>query len=68
MNKEKNNEDKTQAYKIKTTKRPKKEKKKKQHPKLKKFILICFILCILLCLAGVGAFAAIFFSDEWEVT
>ena len=57
-----------------TTKKSKKEKEskggktKKKHSKLKKFILIFFILCILLCLAGVGVFAAIFFSDKWEIT
>lgn len=74
MSEEKNNEDKTQIYQIKAKqkqkkeKKEKKEKKKKKHGKLKKFILICFILCILLGLTGVGAFAAIFFSDEWEIT
>ena len=69
------NNDKTQAYKIKTAKvsnkrvNSKKENKtgKKKHPKLKKFIIICFILFILLCLVGVGVFAGIFFSDKWKI-
>ena len=46
----------------------KQDKNKKKHSKLKKFILIFFIICILLGLAGVGVFAAIFFSDKWEIT
>lgn len=69
------NNDKTQAYKIKTAKfsnkrvNSKKENKKgkKKHPKLKKFIVICLILFILLCLVGVGVFAGIFFSDKWKI-
>ncbi len=75
-------DDKTKMYKIKTpyntekkskkntSKKSKKKNKdgKKKHSKLKKFILIFFVICILLCLAGVGVFAAIFFSDKWEIT
>ena len=69
------NNDKTQAYKIKTAKVSNKrvnsknenKKGKKKHPKLKKFIIICFILFILLCLVGVGVFAGIFFSDKWKI-
>ena len=64
------NNDKTQAYKIKTAKVSNKRvnsKEKKKHPKLKKFIIICFILFILLCLVGVGVFAGIFFSDKWKI-
>ena len=67
--------DKTKKYKVKRSKisdkkeANKKDKTgKKKHPKLKKFIIICFILCILLCLAGVGVFAGIFFSDKWEIS
>ena len=76
-------DDKTKMYKIKTpyntekkskknaskkSKKENKDGKKKKHSKLKKFILIFFIICVLLCLAGVGVFAAIFFSDKWEIT
>lgn len=68
----KNSSDKTQQYKIKTTKKSENKetnkKGKKKHHKLRKFILICFILFILIGLAGVGAFAGIFFSDKWEMT
>ncbi len=41
---------------------------KKKHPKLRKFIKIFFILCILLFLIGAGVFAAIFFGDTWDMT
>lgn len=87
MEKKNSSSDKTQQYKIKTTKKvdykeseskskkkvnhkdsESKKKGKKKHSKLKKFILICFILFILIALAGVGAFAGIFFSDKWEMT
>lgn len=76
-------DDKTKMYKIKTpyntekkskknvskkSKNENKDGKKKKHSKLKKIILIFFILCVLLCLAGVGVFAAIFFSDKWEIS
>ena len=69
------NNDKTQAYKIKTAKvsnkrvNSKNENKtgKKKHPKLKKFIIICFIIFILLCLVGVEVFEGIFFSDKWKI-
>ena len=43
-------------------------KKQKKHPKLRKFIKIFIIICILLVLAGIGVFAAIFFSDKWNMT
>ena len=77
MGNEKKN-DKTKQYKIKTAKVSnkkgsnkdgnKKEKKvRKKHPKLKKFIIICFVLFILLCLTAVGVFAGIFFSDKWKI-
>ena len=46
----------------------KEKKARKKHPKLKKFIIICFVLFILLCLIGIGVFAGIFFSDKWEIT
>lgn len=72
------NSDKTKQYKIKTAKVSnkkvdkkegnKKEKKgRKKHPKLKKFIIICFVLFVLLCLIGIGVFAGIFFSDKWKI-
>ena len=78
MGKEKSS-DKTKQYKIKTAKvsnkkvdkkkENKKEKKeRKKHPKLKKFIIICFVLFILLCLIGIGVFAGIFFSDKWKIS
>lgn len=60
-----------------TTKNVKKEEKKirklekkknRKHPKLRKFIKIFIIICILLCLAAVGVFAAIFFGDTWNIT
>ena len=62
------NSKKNKSKNSKNVKEKKKEKNKKKHSKLKKFILIFFILCILLCLAGAGIFAAIFFSDKWEIT
>ena len=43
-------------------------KKQKKHPKLRMFIKIFIIICILLVLAGIGVFAAIFFSDKWDMT
>ena len=52
----------------KRSKKGKKEKKPSKHPKLKKFLKIFIIVCILLCLAAVGVFAAIFFSDRWNMT
>ena len=76
-------DDKTKMYKIKTpydteknsrkntsnkNKKKKEGSNKKKHSKLKKFILIFFIICILLFLAGIGVFAAIFFSDKWNIT
>ena len=49
---------------------PKKKgsKKQKKHPKLRIFIKVFIIICILLVLAGIGVFAAIFFSDKWDMT
>lgn len=44
------------------------KKKNRKHPKLRKFIKIFIIICILLCLAAVGVFAAIFFGDTWNIT
>ncbi len=46
----------------------KKQKKQKKHPKLRLFIKIFIIMCILLFLIGVGVFAAIFFGDTWNMT
>ena len=43
-------------------------KNQKKHPKLRKFIKIFIIICILLVLAAIGVFAAIFFSDKWDMT
>ncbi|MCI9038812.1 MAG: PASTA domain-containing protein [Clostridia bacterium] len=65
--------DKTKQYKIKAEKQPKnkkegKKKGKKKHSKLKKAILICFVLVVLLGLAGVGVVAGIFLSDKWTLT
>lgn len=63
-NKKPNNEvEKTKQYKVN-----KKGKTKKKHPKLKKAILIIFILGILLCLVGVGIVAGIFFSDKFKLS
>jgi len=64
--------DKTKQYKIKAEKQPKnkkegKKKGKKKHSKLKKAILICFVLVVLLGLAGVGVVAGIFLSDKWTL-
>lgn len=67
------NSDKTKKYQIKTdkvsTKKSSKKDKtgKKKHSKLKKIIIICLVLFILLCLIGIGVFAGIFFSDKWKV-
>ena len=66
--KESGNEETKKMKKVKTTKKEKKAKKQKKHPKLRLFIKIFIILIILLCLAGVGVFAAIFFGDTWTIT
>ena len=65
--------DKTKQYKVKTEKQTKgnkegKKKGKKKHSKLKKAILICFILMVLAGLTGVGIVAGIFLSDKWTLT
>lgn len=70
--------DKTKQYRIKVSKKTKKNKtedaktngkgKKKKHSKLKKGILIFFAIVFLLCLIAVGIFAGIFFSDTWALT
>ena len=49
-------------------KKNKKGKKKGKHPKLKKALIIIFIIFILLCLIGVGVFAGVFFSDKLKLT
>lgn len=64
----KNSEDDTKLYKENKKGKNKTTKTKKKHPKLRMFIKIFFIILILLCLAGVGVFAAIFFGDTWEMT
>lgn len=66
--KESGNEDTKKMKKVKTTKKEKKSKKQKKHPKLRLFIKIFIILIILLCLAGAGVFAAIFFGDTWNIS
>ena len=66
--KESGNEDTKKMKKVKTTKKEKKSKKQKKHPKLRLFIKIFIILVILLCLAGAGVFAAIFFGDTWNIS
>lgn len=65
--------DKTKQYKVKAEKQTKgnkegKKKGKKKHSKLKKAILICFILMVLVGLTGVGIVAGIFLSDKWTLT
>ncbi len=74
------NNSQTKQYKIKTSKKAnkaknressnenKKRKNNKKSKVIKKIILTIFILIILLGLAAIGAFAAIFFSDDWAVT
>lgn len=57
-----------ESNKMKKDKKQKEKKKNKKHPKLRLFIKIFIIICILLCLIGVGVFAAIFFSDKWNIT
>ena len=52
----------------KKMKKVKKQKKEKKHPKLRLFIKIFIILIILLCLAGAGVFAAVFFGDTWNIS
>lgn len=69
----KKDSDKTKQYKIKTEKQTKGKKEgkkngKKKHAKLKKAILICFILMVLAGLTGVGIVAGIFLSDKWTLT
>ena len=51
-------------------KKKKKEDKKKnrKHPKLWLAFKIFLILMLLLIIAGVAAFSAIFFSDKWTIT
>ena len=66
--KESGNEETKKMKKVKTTKKEKKAKKQKKHPKLRLFIKIFIILIILLCLAGAGVFAAIFFGDTWNIS
>jgi len=74
------NKEQTKHYKIEENKHGKRKTKKKKdevkyhtkvkkkHSKLKKFILILFILIFLAVLGGVGVFAGIFFSDRWAIT
>lgn len=57
------NTEKTEKYSKKDTK-----KSNKKHPKLRLAIKIIIIVLILLCLIGIGVFAAIFFSDKWEIS
>ena len=57
-----------ESNRMKKDKKQKEKKKNKKHPKLRLFIKIFIIICILLCLIGVGVFAAIFFSDKWNIT
>ena len=66
--KESGNEETKKMKNVKTTKKEKKAKKQKKHPKLRLFIKIFIILIILLCLAGAGVFAAIFFGDTWDIS
>lgn len=70
--------DKTKQYRIKTSRKTKKNNaertktnkkgKNKKHSKLKKAILIFFAIIFVLCLIAVGIFAGIFFSDKWALT
>ena len=63
------NGDETKRVKTSKVKNKKnKNGKNRKHPKLRKFIKIFFILCILLFLVGAGVFAAIFFGDTWEMS
>ena len=66
--KESGNEETKKMKNTKKTKKEKKSKKQKKHPKLRLFIKIFIILIILLCLAGAGVFAAIFFGDTWNIS
>lgn len=60
--------DKTKQYKVNNKKTKKGKSSKKKHPKLRKAILILFLLGILLCLIGAGIIAGIFFSDKFKLT
>ena len=66
-NKSSNN---TKQYKIKRSKKANKADtiKVRKHPRLKKVILILFIIAFLLVLIGGGILAGIFFSDKWSIT
>ena len=66
--KESGNEETKKMKNVKKAKKEKKSKKQKKHPKLRLFIKIFIILVILLCLAGAGVFAAIFFGDTWNIS
>ena len=78
MRNNKRRNDRTRRYKVNKAKSSENEsvkknknkvrKERKKHPRLKKFIIICFIICILLGLAGIGAFCGIFFSDKWKIS
>ncbi len=46
----------------------KKKKKKKKHPKLRLFLKICFILFVILIVAGIAGVVAIFKTDKWALT
>lgn len=66
----KRTDQKTQQYQIKKNKNNtrKQRKTRKKHSKLRKAILICFAIIIILILAAVGAFAGIFFSEKWKIS
>ena len=54
--------------KIEKQKRKEEKKKNRKHPKLWLAFKILVILILLLMLAGIAVFSAIFFSDEWSIT
>ena len=54
--------------KLEKQKRKQDKKKNRKHPKLWLAFKIFIIIILLLIIAGIAAFSAIFFSDKWAIT
>ena len=59
---------KSNKNKTKKSKKNTEGKMKKKRSKFKTFLKVFIIICILLFLVAAGVFAAIFFSDKWNMT